>query len=185
VARSLPLALAAAAALVAGAAAQATTKTCFDVFGSMCISHTVDAAAGTVLFNATCTQYLFANPGWCAFGLSLANSHGMGNAEVFFIAQLTNGTVVVEDRFNPKGHDYPQCVPAVSQIVSSEALPNGALTAVWTRKLAASGQGVAPITPGQSFSAISAWGSQKDRQSAPCANGWPEHSHTGSATLKF
>ena len=178
----LALAAAAAALLAGGAAAQAT---CFDLFGSMCIQHSVDATAGSVTFNATCTPYLFANPGWCAFGLSLSGSNSMGNAEVFFIAHLTNGTVSVEDRFNPKGHESPICVPAVSQVISSAVLPNGALTAVWTRKLSASGQGVAPIAPGQSFHAIAAWGSEKNRQAAPCARGWPEHSHTGDATLKF
>ena len=86
---------------------------------------------------------------------------------------------------NPKGHESPVCVPAVSQVISSAVLPSGALTAVWTRKLSASGQGVAPIAPGQSFHAIAAWGSEKNRQAAPCAGGWPEHSHTGDATLKF
>jgi hypothetical protein len=177
------LTLAAAALLAAGAAA--FPRTCFDIWGTMCLQADIDTTAGTVTFNATCTQATFENPGWCAFGLSLAGSTSMGNAEVFFIAKMANGTVTVEDRFNPHGHSYPECVPAVSQLVTSAALPNGAITATWTRKLAASGQGVAPIAPGQSFRAISAWGQDKNRQSTACSQGWSEHKSTGSATLKF
>ena len=176
-------ALLALAALAGGAAA--LPRTCFDLFGTLCIQASVDASAGTVTFNATCAQSLFENPGWCAFGLSLAGSSSMGNAEVFFIAHYANDTVAVEDRFNPKGHDAPVCVAPVSQLVAGAALPSGALTATWTRKLNVSGTGVMPIAPGQSVHAIAAWGPQKDRQAASCAGGWPEHSQTGKATLTF
>ena len=69
--------------------------------------------------------------------------------------------------------------------MAGTSVASGALTATWTRKLNASGTGIASIAPGQSFRAIAAWGPQKDRQAASCAKGWPEHSQTGSATIKF
>ena len=180
---SLPLAALTAAALAAGAAA--APRTCFDIFETMCIEHEIDATAGTVTFNATCTQALFQDPGWCAFGLSLSGSSSMGNAEVFWISLLSTGQVSVEDRFNPKGHDSPVCVQQVSKGAGAVDGATGALTATWTRPLNVSGTGLAPIASGQSFHAISAWAGRKSQQATACAAGWPEHSATGSATLKF
>ena len=109
----------------------------------------------------------------------------MGNAEVFFIAALTNNTVSLEDRFNPKGHDSPVCVEQVSTQLAGSITSSGSLTATWTRPLAASGQGLTPIAAGQKFRAIAAWGPQKDRQAKPCAAGWPEHKSTGNAEVTF
>lgn len=77
------------------------------------------------------------------------------------------------------------CVQPVSSQLAGAVDASGALTATWTRRLAANATGVAPIAPGQAFHAIAAWGPKKDRQAAPCAAGWPEHTTTGSATLAF
>lgn len=38
-------------------------RTCFDLFQTLCLEAAVDATAGTVTFNATCTQALFESPG--------------------------------------------------------------------------------------------------------------------------
>lgn len=152
----------------------------------MCWQHTTDTAAGTVTFNATCTEAFFEKVGWCAFGLSLANSGSMGNAEVFFVSVLSSGVVSIEDRFNPKGHDAPICVTqsltGASGAVSSA---NGAVTAKWTRPLNASGSGYASITPGATLRMIAAWGSASRQEATPCQTGWKEHSYTGSGSTTF
>jgi len=152
----------------------------------MCWQHTTDTAAGTVTFNATCTEAYFQKVGWCAFGLSLANSGSMGNAEVFFVSVLSSGVVSIEDRFNPKGHDAPICVTqsltGASGAVSSA---NGAVTAKWTRPLNATGSGYANITPGSTLRMIAAWGSASRQEATPCQTGWKEHSYTGSGSTTF
>lgn len=164
----------------------ASAINCYGPFDIMCLQHTTDVAAGTITFNATCTEALFEKVGYCAFGLSLAGSSSMGNAEVFFVSVLSNGVVSVEDRFNPKGHDAPVCV--TQQLIGASGSVNsatGVVTAKWTRPLNATGSGYASITSGATLHTIAAWGSASHQQATPCQTGWSKHSYTGSGTTTF
>ena len=157
---------------------------CFGPFNIMCWQHTTDVTAGTITFNATCTDALFAKVAFCAFGLSLSGSSSMGNAEVFWVSVLSNGVVSVEDRFNPKGHDAPVCVTQQSKGNGSVDPKTGIVTATWVRPLNATGEGFASISSGSSFRTIAAWGTSS-QQATPCQMGWHEHKYTGSGSTTF